>query len=39
MYSSETLKNKIIVLEQVEDVLTAASSLDRQFYLAAKDLE
>jgi hypothetical protein len=39
MYPSETLKNKIIVLEQVEDVLTAASSLDRQFYLAAKDLE
>jgi hypothetical protein len=39
MYASETLKSKIIVLEQVEDLLTAASSLDRQFYLAAKDLQ
>jgi hypothetical protein len=39
MYAGETLRGKIIVLEQVECVLEAASSLDRQFYLAAKDLE
>lgn len=37
-FSAEMLERKIEVLEQVEVVLEAASSRDRRFYLAAKDL-
>jgi hypothetical protein len=37
-FSEEVLKAKVAVLTQVEAVLDAADSRDRQFYLAAKDL-
>jgi hypothetical protein len=37
-YTEEVLTSKLAVLDQVEAVLDAADSLDRRFYLAAKDL-
>jgi hypothetical protein len=38
-YAEEVIVQKAAVLKQVEDVLTAADSLGRQFYLQARDLE
>ena len=37
-YAEKVLATKIGVLEQVEAILVAADSHDRQFYLLAKDL-
>lgn len=37
-YGPEVLDEKITILTQLQSVLQAADSLDRRFYLAAKDL-
>jgi hypothetical protein len=37
-YADHTLKEKVVVLAEVEKLLDAADALDRQFYFAARDL-